>query len=177
MDERLTGLSWSTKTPATLLLSQAACGGAMNSQTSPQFTENPSPRRACRLTIRNEGAPWPLEVVSSATQYDVVNQECLPPPKENPDGYASPVHAPRLIDAALDALQMSWRPGPEVARVLAAGLRDPALRTAQHDPHASPMEQAWRERVEAHRRDLAAHERAPDFKAEQPMPEPMDIAP
>ncbi|MBL8256998.1 hypothetical protein J2X02_000825 [Pseudoxanthomonas japonensis] len=63
----------------------------MNSQTSPQFTENPAPRQAYRLTLRIEGAPGPLEVVSSAAQYDVVNKECLPPPKDNPGGHTAPV--------------------------------------------------------------------------------------
>jgi hypothetical protein len=73
------------------LLLPTACSGAMNSQTSPQFAENPSPRQAYRLTLRIEGAPGSLEVVSSAAQYDVVNQECLPPPKDNPGGHTSPV--------------------------------------------------------------------------------------
>ncbi|KRA53594.1 hypothetical protein ASD77_02660 [Pseudoxanthomonas sp. Root65] len=63
----------------------------MNNQASPQFTENPTPRQAYRLTLRIEGAPGPLEVVSSAAQYDVVNHECLPPPKDNPGGHTSPV--------------------------------------------------------------------------------------
>nr|WP_298129337.1 hypothetical protein [uncultured Pseudoxanthomonas sp.] len=85
---------------------------------------------------------------------------------------------PHRIDAALDAPQMSWRPSPEVERLLAAaGERDPAaLQRAQHDLHASPTGQAWRERVEAHQRDLSAHERAPDFQTEQRMPAQMDIA-
>ena len=64
----------------------------MSSQTTPPtFTENPAPRQAYRLTLRIEGAPGPLEVVSSAAQYDVVNPECLPPPKDNPGGHTSAV--------------------------------------------------------------------------------------
>jgi hypothetical protein len=92
MDERPMGRSRPTKAAVILvLLSQTACSGAMNNQASPQFAENPSPRQAYRLTLRIEGAPGPLEVVSSAAQYDVVNHECLPPPKENPGGHSSPV--------------------------------------------------------------------------------------
>ena len=92
MDERPMKPRRPMKTAATLLLlSQTACSGAMNSQTSPQFTENPAPRQAYRLTLRIEGAPGPLEVVSSAAQFDVVNKECLPPPKDNPGGHTSPV--------------------------------------------------------------------------------------
>ena len=75
-----------------LLVSPTACSGAMNSQTSsPTFTENPAPRQAYRLTLRIEGAPGPLEIVSSAAQYDVANPECLPPPKGNPGGHTSAV--------------------------------------------------------------------------------------
>ena len=90
----------------------------------------------------------------------------------------SQAETPHRNDAALDAPQMSWRPSPEVERLLAAaGERDPAaLQRAQHDLHASPTGQAWRERVEAHQRDLSAHERAPDFQTEQRMPAQMDIA-
>ena len=92
MDERTMKPRRPIQTAATLLLlSQTACSGAMNSQTSPQFTENPAPRQAYRLTLRIEGAPGPLEVVSSAAQFDVVNKECLPPPKDNPGGHTSPV--------------------------------------------------------------------------------------
>lgn len=92
MDERPMGRSRPTKAAVVLLLlSQTACSGAMNNQASSQFTENPSPRQAYRLTLRIEGAPGPLEIVSSAAQYDVVNHECLPPPKENPGGHTSPV--------------------------------------------------------------------------------------
>ncbi len=92
MDERTMKPRRPIQAAATLLLlSQTACSGAMNSQTSPQFTENPAPRQAYRLTLRIEGAPGPLEVVSSAAQYDVVNKECLPPPKDNPGGHTAPV--------------------------------------------------------------------------------------
>lgn len=92
MDERTMKPRRPIQAAATLLLlSQTACSGAMNSQTSPQFTENPAPRQAYRLTLRIEGAPGPLEVVSSAAQYDVVNKECLPPPKDNPGGHTVPV--------------------------------------------------------------------------------------
>ena len=90
----------------------------------------------------------------------------------------SQAEPPHRNDAALDAPQMSWRPSPEVERLLAAaGERDPAaLQRAQNDLRASPMGQAWRERIEAHQRDLVAHERTPDFQAEQRMPAQMDIA-
>ncbi|TQM17382.1 hypothetical protein FB548_0765 [Pseudoxanthomonas sp. 3HH-4] len=73
------------------LLFPTACSGAMNSQPSPSFVPNPEPRQAYTLTVRIQGAPGPLEVVASAAQYDVRNTECLPPPKDNPEGRTAPV--------------------------------------------------------------------------------------
>lgn len=55
------------------------------------YRENPFPQQAYRLTMTIEDAPGPLKVVVSAAQYDVVNTECLPPPKDNPGGRSSPV--------------------------------------------------------------------------------------
>ncbi len=68
-----------------------ACSQPMNTQTKPEYRENPAPRQAYRLTMRIDDAPGPLKIMVSAAQYDVVNKECLPPPKENPGGRSSPV--------------------------------------------------------------------------------------
>lgn len=57
----------------------------------PTYEENPAPKQAHRLTLRIADAPGPLKVTVSAVQFDVVNKECLPPPKDNPGGRTSPV--------------------------------------------------------------------------------------
>ncbi|TDK22677.1 hypothetical protein E2F46_12990 [Luteimonas aestuarii] len=63
----------------------------MNNEARPEYRENPSPRQAYRLTMTIKDAPGPLKIIASAAQYDVVNRECLPPPKDNPGGRSSPV--------------------------------------------------------------------------------------
>lgn len=68
---------------------------------------------------------------------------------------------------------------PEVERLLAAAReRDPAaLHLAQRDLQASPMGQAWRERIEGHQQELATQERMPaPMQAEQRTPTQMDVA-
>ncbi len=56
-----------------------------------EYRENPNPRKAYRLTMRIDDAPGPLQVIYSASQFDVMNRECLPPPDENPGGLQSPL--------------------------------------------------------------------------------------
>lgn len=68
-----------------------ACTQPMNDTPGPEYRENPDPRQAYRLTMTIEDAPGPLKIMVSAAQYDVVNRECLPPPKDNPGGRSSPV--------------------------------------------------------------------------------------
>lgn len=38
-------------------------------------------------------APGPLKVVLSASQFDVVTPECLPPPDSNPGGHMTMISA------------------------------------------------------------------------------------
>jgi hypothetical protein len=68
-----------------------ACTQPMTTKIKPEYRENPSPKQAYRLTMTIKDAPGPLEIIASAAQYDVVNRECLPPPKDNPGGRSSPV--------------------------------------------------------------------------------------
>ena len=63
----------------------------MTDKPQPEYRENPSPKHAYRLTMTIKDAPGPLKIMVSAAQYDVINTECLPPPKENPGGRSSPV--------------------------------------------------------------------------------------
>lgn len=56
-----------------------------------EYRENPNPTKAYRLTMRIDDAPGPLQVMVSASQFDVVNRECLPPPDSNPGGHLSPI--------------------------------------------------------------------------------------
>lgn len=74
-----------------LFLSSTACSDSVGDKQMPEYKENKSPERAFRLTMRIDNAPGPLKVMVSASQYDVVNRECLPPPKDNPGGHLSPV--------------------------------------------------------------------------------------
>lgn len=81
-------------TPALLCLAMVpltACAQPINTQSKPIYRENPMPQQAYRLTMTIEDAPGPLRIMVSAAQYDVVNRECLPPPKDNPGGRSSPV--------------------------------------------------------------------------------------
>lgn len=68
-----------------------ACTQPMTETTKPDYRENPNPQQAYRLTMTVRDAPGPLKISVSAAQYDVVNTECLPPPKDNPGGRSSPV--------------------------------------------------------------------------------------
>lgn len=56
-----------------------------------QPKRNPAPQQAYRITMTIENAPGPFAQMVGLAQYDVVNTECLRPPKDNPGGYSSPV--------------------------------------------------------------------------------------
>jgi hypothetical protein len=75
----------------TVTLPITACSRPMHDRTLAEYRENADPRRAYRVTMTIRDAPGPLKIMVSAAQYDVVNRECLPPPKENPGGRSSPV--------------------------------------------------------------------------------------
>ncbi len=77
------------------LLALAACSpsGLNMSQaaTEPTVHRNPQPRQAYRITMKIDNAPGPFAKMLGLAQFDVVNTECLRPPKDNPGGYSSPV--------------------------------------------------------------------------------------
>lgn len=55
------------------------------------YRQNPQPRQAYRITMTIADAPGPFASMKALAQYDVVNTECLRPPKDNPGGHTSPV--------------------------------------------------------------------------------------
>ncbi|MBE2211429.1 MAG: hypothetical protein IAE66_07450 [Xanthomonadaceae bacterium] len=85
--------------PLTLLL--AACtpsGMDMTTDTAPaaatggkaSFRHNPASRQALRITMTIKDAPGPFRWMRPIAHYDVVNRECLSPPKDNPGGRSAP---------------------------------------------------------------------------------------
>jgi len=96
-----------------------ACSQSMNTQTKPEHRENPSPEQAYRLTMRIDGEPGEFGWIRGFVQYDVVNRECLPPPKENPGGYQSPVPT-RSVPFGLERLP----DGEYVGTVFVDGMMD-----------------------------------------------------
>lgn len=52
---------------------------------------NPAPKDAYRVTMTIKDAPGPFGWMKALAQYDVVNKECLSPPKDNPGGRSAPV--------------------------------------------------------------------------------------
>lgn len=87
----MTKSRWVVALSVLLFLSSTACSDSVGEKQMPEYKENKNPERAFRLTMRIDNAPGPLKVMVSASQYDVVNRECLPPPKNNPGGHLSPV--------------------------------------------------------------------------------------
>ncbi|TAA08182.1 hypothetical protein EA658_09665 [Pseudoxanthomonas winnipegensis] len=65
--------------------STAEHGGAVAS------ARNPAPKDAYRITMTIKDAPGPFAWMKALAQYDVVNKECLSPPKDNPGGRTAPV--------------------------------------------------------------------------------------
>lgn len=76
---------------AILAATNAGCTPASQEKPMTEYRENPNPTKAYRLTMRIDDAPGPLQVMVSASQFDVVNRECLPPPDSNPGGHLSPI--------------------------------------------------------------------------------------
>lgn len=64
---------------------------AIRKQDGSTYRKNPQPKQAYRITMRIENAPGPFASMTALAQYDVVNKECLRPPKENPGGHTSSV--------------------------------------------------------------------------------------
>lgn len=57
----------------------------------PRYKFNPNPKDAYRITMKIADAPGPFASIIGLAQYDVVNPECLPPPKVNPGEHLSPI--------------------------------------------------------------------------------------
>lgn len=85
--------------PLTLML--AACtpsGMDMTTDHAPaarsggpaSFRRNPEPKQALRITMTIKDAPGAFKWMRPIAHYDVVNRECLSPPKENPGGRSAP---------------------------------------------------------------------------------------
>lgn len=51
---------------------------------------NPQPKQAYRITMTIKDAPGPFGWMRPLAHYDVVNPECLSPPKDNPGGRSAP---------------------------------------------------------------------------------------
>jgi hypothetical protein len=66
-------------------------GPAAHGQGGSGYRTNPQPKQAYRVTMTIAGAPGPFASMRALAQYDVVNKECLRPPKDNPGGHTSPV--------------------------------------------------------------------------------------
>lgn len=66
-------------------------GSAARAQGGSGYRTNPQPKQAYRVTMTIAGAPGPFASMRALAQYDVVNKECLRPPKDNPGGHTSPV--------------------------------------------------------------------------------------
>jgi hypothetical protein len=60
-------------------------------QDGPEYRKNPQAKQAYRITMTIENAPGPFAHMLGLAQFDVVNPECLPPPKDNPGGHTSPI--------------------------------------------------------------------------------------
>ncbi|MCF7221662.1 hypothetical protein [Marilutibacter chinensis] len=82
---------WAAVPPALLMFSAVACSASLSDKPQPEYRESANPQHAYRPTMRIDDALGPFRIMVGAAQYDVVNRECLPPPKENPGGRSSPV--------------------------------------------------------------------------------------
>lgn len=69
----------------------AGCTPAAQEKPMTEYRQNPAPKQAYRLKMKIENAPGPFAEMKALAQYDVTNQECLTPPKDNPGGLSSPV--------------------------------------------------------------------------------------
>jgi hypothetical protein len=74
------------------MTSPASASAALARQEdAPAHRRNPQPKQAYRITMTIENAPGPFASMTALAQFDVVNKECLRPPKDNPGGHTSPV--------------------------------------------------------------------------------------
>lgn len=69
----------------------AACSPFAQEKAGMEFKRNPDPTQAFRITMTIKDAPGPFDSMRALAHYDVVNRECLRPPKDNPGGHTSPV--------------------------------------------------------------------------------------
>lgn len=67
----------------------------------PQYRRNPAPTRAYRITMTIRDAPGAFAWMRPIAHYDVVNRECLSPPKDNPGGRSAPTPT-EALDVALE---------------------------------------------------------------------------
>ncbi|HLM53419.1 MAG TPA: hypothetical protein VK325_07510 [Pseudoxanthomonas sp.] len=84
-----------------LMLGLSACyfPTSFGKRTMVEHTVNPQPKQAYQITMTLADAPGPFAFMLGLVQYDVVNQECLSPPKDNPGG--APMHLTRHIEFEL----------------------------------------------------------------------------
>lgn len=64
---------------------------AADRQDGSGYRTNPQPKQAWRITMTIKDAPGPFASMRALAHYDVVNRECLRPPKDNPGGHTAPV--------------------------------------------------------------------------------------
>ena len=55
------------------------------------YRVNPAPTQGYRIRMTIKDAPGPFAWKKALAQYDVVNRECLSPPRDNPGGRSAPV--------------------------------------------------------------------------------------
>jgi len=84
-----------------LMLGLSACYFPTSSgkRTMVEHTVNPQPTQAYQITMTLADAPGPFAFMQGLAQYDVVNQECLSPPEDNPGG--APMHLTRHVEFEL----------------------------------------------------------------------------
>src|SRR3546814_7734565 len=64
---------------------------AARGQDGATYRTNPRPTQAYRITMTITDAPGPFASMRALAQYDVVNKQCLSPPKDNPGGHPAQV--------------------------------------------------------------------------------------
>lgn len=70
--------------PSGIDMTNTSSGGAdKGAGAEPQYRQNPAPKQGYRITMKITDAPGPFAMMRGLAQFDVVNPECLPPPKEN----------------------------------------------------------------------------------------------
>ena len=88
------------------MLSLSACNLSTPSGRKPvvDYKQNPIPQQRYDITLSIADAPGSFASMEGLVQYDVVNQECLPPPNSNPGGYSShrTFHVPFVLTQVLE---------------------------------------------------------------------------